>query len=524
MDSQQATRLDTPPFSVARFICEGYEQDPFKQMVVGMNEGITYAEAYRRMVALAGFLRREQGVGEGDTVMIAAPNIVAYFVLIGAIQLAGATVALMSPTVERAEFAGIYDRVHPAVAIVSTEAHCRLAAECSPATKVMTATCPVDGVLSVEQAWRGSAAWDGPSFDEDPKFVLFTSGSTGTPKAVQLRGSSFCRHAGELTRALRVKPGEVFFIPVPFAHVYGVVALHTALSHHATVATLVKYRPEQAMSLVTSVQANVYLGVSTMYLRELREMIWSNTGSLDNQETLLKASIKTRQEQIKTTYADDQRFSRKLDDEISQQQRINSWTKDFTSNYVGIVSFYLDGYEYALTSQTYQSFTPTQVRQMVRGQVPDQDDALRGKTTLYRIVQNGSWNVLFLSADKDWNPVNGQTYQLKLGRFDSTQVSATVESFSRSGGELLVRLRVESDVHPVLYMRSTEATLGENMDTFRVPERALYVQNETQGIVVVEGQTESFHPISVLTKADGYIYFQPVQQGLLYEGLTVKLF
>jgi len=28
----------------------------------------------------------------------------------------------------------------------------------------------------------------------------------------------------------------------------------------------------------------------------------------------------------------------------------------------------------------------------------------------------------------------------------------------------------------------------------------------------------------VLTKADGYIYFQPVQQGLLYEGLTVKLF
>ena len=60
------------------------------------------------------------------------------------------------------------------------------------------------------------------------------------------------------------------------------------------------------------------------------------------------------------------------------------------------MSFYLDGYEYALTSQTYQSFTPTQVRQMVRGQVPDQDDALRGKTTLYRIVQNGSWNVLFL--------------------------------------------------------------------------------------------------------------------------------
>ena len=271
MDSQHATGLKTPPFSVARFICEGYELDPFKQMVVGMNEGITYAEAYRRMVALANSLRREFGVGEGDTVMIAAPNIVPYFVLIGAIQLAGGTVALMSPTVERAEFAGIYDRVHPVVAIVSTEAHCRLAAECSPATRVLTVSCSVEGATPVEDAWRGEAVWDGPAFVEDPKFILFTSGSTGTPKAVQLRGSSFCRHAGELTRALKVRPGEVFFIPLPFAHVYGVVALHTALTHHATVATLVKYRPEQAMALVTSVQANVYLGVSTMYLRELRE-------------------------------------------------------------------------------------------------------------------------------------------------------------------------------------------------------------------------------------------------------------
>ena len=53
MDSQHATGLKTPPFSVARFICEGYELDPFKQMVVGMNEGITYAEAYRRMLELA---------------------------------------------------------------------------------------------------------------------------------------------------------------------------------------------------------------------------------------------------------------------------------------------------------------------------------------------------------------------------------------------------------------------------------------------------------------------------------------
>lgn len=262
----------------------------------------------------------------------------------------------------------------------------------------------------------------------------------------------------------------------------------------------------------------------TANIRELREMIWNNSGSLANQENLLKNAIKTRQDYVKTAYSSDQRFARKLDDESSQQQRINSWTKDVTSNYAGIVSFYLDGFEYSVTSKNYETYTPAQVRQMIQGKVPEIPDSYRSKTTIYRIVQNGEWNVLFLSSDKDWNPVNGQSYQLKLGRYDSAQVTATVDSFSRSGGELLVRLKVQSDVRPVLYMRTTEATLGENMDTFCVPERALYTQNETLGIVVVEGQVESFNAINVLTKSDGYVFFQPVQQGLIYEGLTVKLF
>lgn len=284
------------------------------------------------------------------------------------------------------------------------------------------------------------------------------------------------------------------------------------------------YQKDLITSATSDARMDRLMNEVTGHIRELREMIWSNTGSLENQETLLKESIETRQTQIKTTYSSDQRFARKLDDATSQQQRIKSWTKDITANYSGIVSFYLDGFEYTLNSRSYESFSAAEVRQMVSGKVPDVPDSYRGKTTLYRIVQDGSWNVLFLSADKDWNPVNGQTYQLRLGRYDSTQVTATVDSFSRSGGELLVRLRVESDVRPVLYMRTTEATLGENMDTFCVPERALYTQNETQGIVVVEEQMESFNPINVLTQSDGYIYFQPVQQGLIYEGLTVKLF
>ncbi len=57
-----------------------------------------------------------------------------------------------------------------------------------------------------------------------------------------------------------------------------------------------------------------------------------------------------------------------------------------------------------------------------------------------------------------------------------------------------------------------------------VNERAIYVQDDMTGVVVVEGSTESFIPINVIHVVDGYAYFQTIQQGLLFEGTTVRLF
>ena len=47
----------------------------------------------------------------------------------------------------------------------------------------------------------------------------------------------------------------------------------------------------------------------------------------------------------------------------------------------------------------------------------------------------------------------GASYELLVESFDNTRVSATVESVTRSEGELLVRLSVVGDVSPVLYIR-----------------------------------------------------------------------
>ncbi len=259
-------------------------------------------------------------------------------------------------------------------------------------------------------------------------------------------------------------------------------------------------------------------------VRAVRDLIGGARGSLENQEKLLAGAVSARQIYLKSKYASDQRFSRLFDDELSQTQRIDSWTKQYTATGSYVVSFYSDGYEYGLTGSNYTTFEPRQVRAMINGQAPEKTTAQKGKTTIYRMVENGEWYVLFLSRDTDWNPVKGQVYQLQLERFENTPVYAEVINFTRSGGELLVRLKVSGDVRQILYMRTCGAMLGESMSTLCVPERAIYVQDGMTGVVIVNGSTESFIPVNVIHNANGNAYFQAIQQGLLFEGMTVLLF
>jgi len=258
--------------------------------------------------------------------------------------------------------------------------------------------------------------------------------------------------------------------------------------------------------------------------KEVRAMLAGASGSLSNQEALLQTAIDARQQYLEQKYSDDQRLSRLYDDERAQMQRIESWTKSHVATMDGLVSFYSDGYEYALTSTNYRSFTPRQVRELINGQIPEKSTAQKGKTTIYRIVENNGWNVLFLARETDWNPVRGQTYQLQLERFESTLVEATVEDFTRSDGELLLYLRINSSVKPVLYMRTCQAELGESVATLRVPKKAITRQGENEGVVVVTGATESFIPVHVIWEQDGYVHVNAIQQGLLAEGMTIRLY
>ena len=258
--------------------------------------------------------------------------------------------------------------------------------------------------------------------------------------------------------------------------------------------------------------------------REVREIISGARGNMTNQEQYLDEAIRNRQRYLKEKFSDDARLTRLYEDEQSQLQRINSWTKTFSTVSPGIVSFYSDGYEYGLNINNYESFSPGEVRNMINGAKPQRDTLQKGRTTIYRLVKDGYWYVVMLIKDNTLNPVEGTEYELRLENFKDTTVRARVVSFSRMGGELAVRLNVQSSVLPVLYIRSCTGVLGDDVTSLMVPERAIYIQDNMPGIVRYDNSYEWFVPVNIQEKRDGMCYITPIQPGSVDVDDVVMLF
>ena len=258
---------------------------------------------------------------------------------------------------------------------------------------------------------------------------------------------------------------------------------------------------------------------------EVRSLVQGARGDMGNQETILAAAITDRQNYFRSKYSSDMRLSRLYDDEEAQQRRIDGWiNQEIATQQESIVSFYTDGFEYALTPTTYTDYTPAQVRSMISGVVPETTTAARGRTNLYRLVRQNNYAVLMLVDSATWNPVEGNTYKLVLEQFTDTVVDAQVINFTRSGGELLVRLAVIGDVTDVLYIRSCQAQLGEYVDCMSVPEGALYDRDGVTCVMVINGDQQYFVPVNVLRQEGGRAYISAVQTGYLTQGQTVRLF
>jgi len=89
---------------------------------------------------------------------------------------------------------------------------------------------------------------------------------------------------------------------------------------------------------------------------------------------------------------------------------------------------------------------------------------------------------------------------------------------------MLVRLKADSAVEPILYVRSARVQLSKSVITYAVPASAIINQDGVIGVVVQYREGPYLVPVDIVSQDATQAHVVPLYPGHLYEGLVVRLF
>lgn len=273
------TTLRVPRVPLTHYVQTAAERYPDKPVVIFGGARMSYAELWRRVLALAGHLQQRLGVAPGDRVLLISQNCPQFLVACYGIQRAGAAVVPVNPMSTADELRYYAVNSGATVAIVAQELLAPVQA------------CLDDGllrhalVLAYSDALAGATAVDadlpavvteprralpGPAFSAledaiaadlaphtphpgvDELAVLpYTSGTTGHPKGCQHSHATLLASnlASQVWRNFHTD--SVFLCVAPLFHMLGLQnGMNMPVTLGATLVMMPRWHPAQAVALV----------------------------------------------------------------------------------------------------------------------------------------------------------------------------------------------------------------------------------------------------------------------------------
>ncbi|SNQ49821.1 Long-chain-fatty-acid--CoA ligase [Frankia canadensis] len=109
--------------------------------------------------------------------------------------------------------------------------------------------------------------------EDDIAVVLYTSGTTGRPKGAQLTHSNMVLNAQVCTRVFQAAAHDAHLVCLPLFHSFGqTVHLNAGLLSGATLHLLPRFEPEAALATMERAAITFFAGVPTMYWALLRQV------------------------------------------------------------------------------------------------------------------------------------------------------------------------------------------------------------------------------------------------------------
>ncbi|MGD8192424.1 class I adenylate-forming enzyme family protein [Brevibacillus ginsengisoli] len=239
---------------------------------------ITYKEMASQVTLLANGLSRF-GIRKGDRVVICLPNWHEMAIIYFALAKIGAMLVPCNVKYREEEISRIVQN-SGAKAVFIMEEHHHLDIMNKIGRQRIQHIFSVrfigDDVTSLEELMEIGQEAEPPSDviqSEDVFTIIYTSGSTGQPKGAELTHRNVLHVAISTASNLGATCRDVFYVPVPATHVFGLVAgMLTAISVGAKILFLPKYHPIKALELIEKEKVTIHLGVPTTFKLELNSL------------------------------------------------------------------------------------------------------------------------------------------------------------------------------------------------------------------------------------------------------------
>lgn len=264
--------------SLATLLEETSRTHPDRVALILGDDELTYREVDRLASRVADVLRG-RGIGAGDRVAIACPNLIEFPIVYYGILKAGAVVVPMNILMKSEEiryyledseakalfcFAGTAD--------LDLGAQARAAFDAVSSCEHFIVIGDAEGVTGESyQELVNSASEDvqsASSSESDTAVILYTSGTTGQPKGAELTHANLVLNALGCHRLFMTSEDQpdTMLVCLPLFHTFGATVLMNAgFASGATLVLVPRFTGEAALQLMVRHHITFFAGVPTMY-------------------------------------------------------------------------------------------------------------------------------------------------------------------------------------------------------------------------------------------------------------------
>lgn len=225
-----------------------------------------------------------------------------------------------------------------------------------------------------------------------------------------------------------------------------------------------------------------------------------NAGDLLILEQELKDLLEQRMALLREVQADET-LTDLYDVETVQLSNLATWKRDIVNNNgAGVVSFYFDGYEQAISAQKMETLNADLIAGILSNNGVVSHADTETESPLYRLIQNQHFYIAFITdAASPLRLAAGEQYAVKFAGYNSDTYTATALPPIISSTKVVNVLEFsQQDMGDLIGIRVVSVTIEKDASGFEVPLSVIEMRDGLPGINVESGSSKRWIQVDVL--------------------------